>query len=172
MDIMVIQWIYTATMWCPRSIAFSWGPHNSNFTFGLMVDISNYSSWDYKPTNITGGHHLVVLANWVAIFSWLSPGVSQTLELHGRLHTVKTILASWQIGLASYLQDMRRSDNCFSLSALIRSLYMLRFWLLWIALISELQLTKSPRQVALALGAVSPPGWAQLISWMLSGTSH
>ena len=31
-DILVIQWIYTATMRCPRSIAFSWGPHNHNFT--------------------------------------------------------------------------------------------------------------------------------------------
>ena len=31
------------TRWCPSSLAFSWGSHNSNFTTGFMVDIPNYT---------------------------------------------------------------------------------------------------------------------------------
>ena len=48
-------------------IAFSWGSPNSNFTFGLMVDISMVN--EIINQLITGGDHLMI---YIYIYlSWI-----------------------------------------------------------------------------------------------------
>ena len=61
-------------MWGPRSIAFSWGSHNSNFTMALwfLVLRTNYSSIHgvkLKQLYITGRHIVQCEAPKIA-FSW------------------------------------------------------------------------------------------------------
>ena len=53
-------WIPIDTMWGPRSIAWKIGEHNSNFTM-VYGTYNELVAGAYKPTNITGGPHIVLL---------------------------------------------------------------------------------------------------------------
>ena len=49
-----------SSRWCPSSESLSWGSHDANFTGGFIADNIELDNGGDKPTNINGGHHLLV----------------------------------------------------------------------------------------------------------------